>query len=222
MDSEATVFVVDDDKALRASLRRLMTSVGYQVETYASAQEFLDGFDPDKPGCLVLDIRMPGMSGLDLQQALVRKGLRIPIIIISAHANVEQAVRAMKGGALDLIRKPYKAQTLLERIKRALELDVRNRQVELERATAADLLATLTPREREVLDLLVGGLTSKQIAFKLGLSRKTVDVHRGHIVAKLQVDSVVELVRLADAGRGAGGAGQSRDGTSNTTRDDRS
>ena len=196
MDPEATVHVVDDDKAVRESLQRLMESVGVVVETYPSAQAFLDGYDRARPGCLVLDIRMPGMSGLELQEKLADEGIGLPVIIISAHGNVEKAVRAMKAGAVDFIKKPYKGQLLLERIRQALELDARMRRKEEERAEVGARIARLTPREREVMHLLAAGKRPKQIAFELGLSRKTVDVHRGHIMMKMQVDSLVELARM--------------------------
>ena len=196
MDPEATVYVVDDDKAVRESLQRLMESVGVVVETYPSAQAFLDGYDRARPGCLVLDIRMPGMSGLELQEKLADEGIGLPVIIISAHGNVEKAVRAMKAGAVDFIKKPYKGQLLLERIRQALELDARMRRKEEERAEVGARIARLTPREREVMHLLAAGKRPKQIAFELGLSRKTVDVHRGHIMMKMQVDSLVELARM--------------------------
>ena len=196
MDPEATVHVVDDDKAVRESLQRLMESVGVVVETYPSAQAFLDGYDRARPGCLVLDIRMPGMSGLELQEKLADEGIGLPVIIISAHGNVEKAVRAMKAGAVDFIKKPYKGQLLLERIRQALELDARMRRKEEERAEVGARIARLTPREREVMHLLAAGKPPKQIAFELGLSRKTVDVHRGHIMMKMQVDSLVELARM--------------------------
>jgi len=198
MTTDATVFVVDDDQAVRESLSRLMESVGQEVATYAGAQEFLDSYDPSRPGCVVLDIRMPGMSGLDLQEKLARDGMRIPVIIISGHGDVEKAVRAMKAGAVDFLRKPYKAKVLLERIGQALELDAKIRRQEAERAKAAALIAQLTPREREVMGLLATGAPIKQIAYRLGLSRKTVDVHRAHIMMKLQIDSVVDIARLVE------------------------
>lgn len=198
MKTDATVFVVDDDQAVRESLNRLMESVGQKVATYAGAQEFLDSYDPSRPGCVVLDIRMPGMSGLDLQEKLARDGMRIPVIMISGHGDVEKAVRAMKAGAVDFLRKPYKAKVLLERIGQALELDAKIRRQEAERAKAAALIAQLTPREREVMGLLATGAPSKQIAYRLGLSRKTVDVHRAHIMMKLQIDSVVDIARLVE------------------------
>jgi len=173
-----------------------MESVGLPVETYPSAQAFLDSSGPTRPGCLVLDIRMPGMSGLDLQEKLAREGLRIPVIIISARGDVEKVVRAMKSGAVDFIKKPYKGKVLLDRIRQALELDACIRREEAARADVAARMARLTAREREVMQLVVAAKSPKQIALQLGLSRKTVDVHRGHIMMKMGVESSVELVRM--------------------------
>jgi two-component system response regulator FixJ len=172
MKSEPTVFVVDDDPALRDSLACLMESVGLPVETHASAQDFLSSFDAPRRGCLLLDIRMPGMTGLELQELLVRHGVRIPVIVISAHADVEQAVRAMKTGAMDFIKKPYDAEVLVERVRQALALDAQICQEQAEQEDAAVRVARLTPREREI------------------------DVHRGHIMAKLKVESLLELARI--------------------------
>ncbi len=201
MEPETTVFVVDDDQALRESLSRLMGSVGLPVETYPSAQAFLDSHDASRPGCLLLDIRMPGMSGLELQERLAQTGAGMPIIIISGHADVEQAVRAMKTGAVDFIKKPYNGEVLVNHVRRALELDARIRRERAERAAATACVALLTPREHEIMHLLATGKPVKQIAHELGLSRKTVDVHRSHIMMKLQVDSVVDLAHLAELDR---------------------
>jgi len=188
-----------------------MESVGLPAETYPSAQAFLDNYKADRPGCLVLDIRMPGMSGLDLQEKLAREGLRIPVIVISAHGDVEKAVRAMKSGAVDFIKKPYKGKVLLDRIGQALELDARIRREEAARADVAARVARLTPREREVMQLVVAAKSPKQIALELGLSRKTVDVHRGHIMTKMGVESSVELVRMLQT-HGEGEDGSPLDG----------
>ncbi len=196
MHGEPTVFVVDDDQAVRESLARLLDSVGLPVQTFACAEEFLEAYDPQWQGCVILDIRMPGISGLELQETLAARQVRLPIIIMSAHGDVEKAVRAMKSGAVDFIKKPYKGSVLLERIREALALDARRRREEASRAEVAARLARLTPREREIMSLLVAGKPAKQIAFELGLSRKTVDVHRSHIVSKMQVGSVVELANL--------------------------
>lgn len=197
MNSESTVFVVDDDQAMRSSLSRLMQSVGLPVETFPDAEAFLSQCDVRRPGCLLLDIRMPGMSGLELQERLSAEEIRMPVIVISAYGDVEKVVRAMKSGAVDFVKKPYKGNLLLARIREALELDARIRREAAARAEITNRLRRLTPREREVLSLLVTGKPAKQIAFELGLSRKTVDVHRSHVMAKMQVDSVVELVAIA-------------------------
>lgn len=196
MAPEPTVFVVDDDEALRQSLTRLMESVGLPVETYPDAEAFLDNYDSARPGCLVLDIRMPGMNGLALQDKLAQGRVRMPVIIISAHGDVDKAVRAMKSGAVDFIKKPYKGELLLERIRQALELDARIRSQEAARAEVGARLALLSPREREVIEMLAAGKTPKQIAFELDLSRKTVDVHRGHIMMKMRAETLVELVEM--------------------------
>ncbi len=197
MENNGTVFVVDDDTAVRKSLQRLMESVGLPVETHGSAEEFLEGYDRTRPGCLVLDIRMPGIDGLQLQEKLVSDRINIPTIIVSGHGDVEKAVRAMKSGAVDFIRKPYKGDVLLDRIREALEQDADTRRAQAARAEVSTRINRLTPREREVMAMLVEGKSAKRIAFELGLSRKTVDVHRGHIMTKMQAESLVELVRMA-------------------------
>ncbi len=196
LQSEATVFVVDDDDALRKSLCRMLKSAGLEFEAFPSAQAFLDDHDPARPGCLVLDVRMPGISGLELQEKLIRIGHQIPVIMISAHADVEMTVRAMKRGAVDVLKKPYRGKALLVRVRQALALDARNRRAAAARAQVAARLAVLTPREREVMALMVAGRAPKQIAFDLGLSRRTIDVYRGHIMMKLQANSVVDLVQI--------------------------
>jgi two-component system, LuxR family, response regulator FixJ len=204
MEANDTVFVVDDDGAVRESLGRLMQSIGLAVETFPDALRFLERYDPSRPGCLVLDLAMPGLDGLELQEQLIQRGIHIPVLIISAHGDVEKAVRAMKSGAFDFIKKPCKGEVLLERIRQALALDAQRRQTEAERSTVAALVGQLTPREREVMDALVDGKSPKQIAHEFGLSRKTVDVHRAHIMAKLNADSLIDLVRMAQALRASG------------------
>ncbi len=196
MHADETVFVVDDDEAIRKSLRRMMEAVGLRVETFEHAQAFLDGFDRSKPGCLILDIKMPGMTGLDLQEKLAENGRNIPVIILSAHGDVETSVRAMKTGAVDFLRKPCRAKRLLERVRQAFAQDAEIRQERDERAQLRARLDALSPREREVMGHLVQGKSTKKIAFELGVARKTIDVHRGHIMTKLQADSVVDLVRM--------------------------
>jgi FixJ family two-component response regulator len=196
MHSNATVFVVDDDPAIRESLRWLIESVGLNVRVFSTAQEFLEGYDPSTPGCLVLDIRMPGMSGLDLQNELATREIQVPIIIITGHAEVPVAVRALKAGAMDFIEKPFSDQLLLDRILRAIEVDAQSRRVRSEQAEVAARLGQLTPRERQVMDLVIAGKANKVIASELGLSPKTVEVHRAHVMKKMQVASLADLVRL--------------------------
>ncbi|MHC4697717.1 MAG: response regulator transcription factor, partial [Planctomycetota bacterium] len=176
MSTEETVYIVDDNTDFRESLRALMESAGLTTETYAGAQDFLDGYNATRPGCMVLDIQMPGMNGLDLQEKLAKEGIHIPVIVLSAHGNVEKAVRAMKTGAVDFIRKPYEAEALMDRVWHALELDEQRRKKDAERADVAERMGLLTPRQFEVMELLVAGKAPKEIAYALGLSRKTADV----------------------------------------------
>lgn len=197
MSAEPTVFVVDDDdQGVRDSLSRLMESSGLPVEIYPSAEAFLANYDPPRPGCLVLDIRMRGMSGLDLQDKLVRDGVGVPIIVLSAYGDVDKAVQAMRSGAVDFIKKPYKGKLLLERVRHALQLDGELRRRAAERAEVAGRLALLTPRERAVLDRLVAGQSAKEIGLALGLARRTVDLHRAQILLKLRADSLLQLAQM--------------------------
>jgi len=193
----STVFVVDDDPAVRQSLHWLIESVGLAVKTYETANEFLEQYNPNTQGCLVLDVRMPGLSGLDLQERLASKHIEIPTIVITGHADVPMAIRAIKAGALDFIEKPFNDQVLLERIGQALALDAKIRQSQHERAEIAARLESLTAREREVMQMVVDGKANKVIADQLGVSQKTVEVHRANVMKKMQVDSLAELVRLA-------------------------
>jgi RNA polymerase sigma factor (sigma-70 family) len=191
------VYVVDDDAAVRDGLKWLIESVELQVAPCPSAQAFLDAYDPTRPGCLVLDVRLRGMSGLDLQAELARLDISIPTIVVTGHGDVPMAVRAMKLGAIDFVEKPFNDQELLERIQRAIEADQEARQGDRERAEACALLATLSPREREVLDLLVLGKANKEVADQLGLSTRTVEGHRARLMEKLACGSLAELVRLS-------------------------
>ncbi|MFO0982574.1 MAG: response regulator [Planctomycetota bacterium] len=197
MTAGATVFVVDDDPAVRDSLRMLLKSVHLRSETFASAQQFLDQYDPEQPGCLLLDVRLPGMSGPDLMARLSERQIKLPTIIITGHGDVPLAVRAMKSGALDFLEKPFNDQMILEGIQRALKLDADLRNRRAERSHAAARLARLTPGERAVLDRMVVGEPYKVIATALGVSYKTVEARRARIMAKLQAKSLAELVRLA-------------------------
>jgi len=199
MKTEPTICVVDDDAGVRNSLRWLIESAGFRVATYASAQEFLEGYDPERAGCLILDVRLSGRSGLDLQQQLVATGIGIPIIMITGHGDVPTAVRAMRSGALDFIEKPFDDKLLLGRVRQAVELDIRNREAQAERAETIARLALLTPREREVLKRVVDGRGNKQIAEDLGISTKTVEAHRAHMMEKMRAKSVAGLVRIVRA-----------------------
>jgi len=196
MSEQSTVFIVDDDEAVRDSLSWLMQSVGLSTETFASADAFLQGYDGDHPGCLILDIRMPGMSGLELQSVLKEQGFRLPLLIISGHADVPMAVRALKAGAFDFIEKPFNDQLLLDIVQRAIEHDRQQRASHAELDEWRARLESLTPREREVLDLVVGGAANKVISSELGVSLKTVEAHRARVMDKLKADSLSQLVRM--------------------------
>ncbi|AMN45645.1 histidine kinase [Steroidobacter denitrificans] len=198
-----TIFIVDDDSAVRDALKLLLRSVGQAVETYASAQEFLDSYGMDRPGCLVLDIRMPGISGLELQQKLNEKHSILPIIFITGHGDVPMAVEAMQAGAVDFIQKPFRDQDLIDRINQALEKDSSNRAALGERNDIRRRLETLTPREHEVLELVVRGKANKVIAGDLKLSQRTVEIHRARVMEKMQASSLAHLVRMVlEVGQG--------------------
>ena len=194
-----TVVVVDDDEAVRASLRLLMKSVGLAVETHASAGEFLAAYNAAQPGCLVLDVRMPGMSGLELQEQLNLKGAIIPVIFVTGHGDVPMAVEAMQHGAFDFLQKPFRDQDLLDRIQRALARDRENRAQLLQKDQIRTRLESLTPREKEVLALMTRGRPNKLMAADLGLSQRTIEIHRARVMDKMQARSLSELVRLAIA-----------------------
>lgn len=194
---ESTVFLVDDDEAVRDSLQWLMRSIGLSCETFPSAQTFLDAYRDERPGCLILDIRMPGMSGLELQERLNRDGVLLPIIVITGHGDVPIAVRALKAGAVDFIQKPFNDQELLDRVQQAITLDRERRRKAGREANARSRLARLTPREQEVLDLVVAGASNKVMAERLGVSQKTIEAHRAKVMDKLEARSVSDLVRIA-------------------------
>jgi FixJ family two-component response regulator len=198
MEAEALVYVVDDDAPLRASLTNLLRSVGLQVAMFASAQEFLSSPRPEVPSCLVLDVRLPGLSGLELQQRLAEADLAMPIIFITGYGDIPMSVQAMKAGAVEFLTKPFRDQALLDAVQQAL---ARDRTARAQRAQREDLrrrYRALTPRERDVLARVVTGLLNKQIASELGTSEGAVKVHRQHVMAKMGAGSLAELVRMAD------------------------
>ena len=199
MTTEApTIFVVDDDESIRKGLSRLLGAQGYAVETFASADEFLAVPRKSVPGCLVLDVCMPGLSGLDLQGALGASGRALPIVFITGLGDIPTSVKAMKAGAVDFLPKPFEAGALLDAVAQALSRDALDRRGREETAALAEKLALLTPREREVLGLVAKGRLNKQIALDLGASEKTIKVHRGRVMKKLGAKSLADLVRLAD------------------------
>jgi FixJ family two-component response regulator len=194
--TEATVFIVDDDEAFRDSVKELVSSVGLSTETFRSAVEFLEAFEPERPGCLVLDVRMARMSGIALQANLRAMGARIPIVFISGHGDIATAVNAIKDGAVDFVQKPYHEQQLLDAINEALRRDVAQRAPASRADALAKRVAALTGREREVMELALKGMPSKLIAKELSISHRTVEQHRSRVLEKLGVSSVTELMRL--------------------------
>jgi RNA polymerase sigma factor (sigma-70 family) len=189
--------VVDDDPGVGDAIRLLLRSVGLQARTFPSANEFLAAYDPQSAGCLVLDVRMPGISGLDLQSRLREMGSSLPIIFVTAHGDVPMAVDAMKAGAVDFVQKPFRDQELLDKVHEALKVDARLRSERMDREEIRERLESLSPREREVLDLIVAGKPNKAIALSLGISQRTVEIHRARVMEKMQVRSVSLLVQMA-------------------------
>jgi len=187
---------VDDDAGVRDSIALLIRSVGLKSQTYPSASDFLAAYATGTPGCLVLDVRMPGMSGLELQERLEASGSALPIIFLTAHGDIPMAVQAVKAGAVDFIQKPFRDQALIDRIQQAIEQDARAREEFTDRGRIADRMAKLTPREREVMDMVVEGKANKAIAIDLGLSQRTVEIHRARVMKKMQAESLSRLVQM--------------------------
>ena len=197
-DRSGVVFVIDDDASLRRAIQRVLGSVGLHVELFGSAREFLAASRPDVPSCVVLDVRLPGMSGLDLQRELTSAGIHIPLIFITSYGDIPMSVRAMKGGAVEFLTKPFRDQDLLDAIQLALKRDKLRRESEADVQSLRERFESLTPREREILPLVVSGLLNKQIAASIGTSEATVKVHRSQLTRKMGAQSLADLVRMAE------------------------
>ena len=198
-EADSVVFIIDDDPLYRASAERLIRSVGFNVQGFDSARDFLSSRRPDVPSCLVLDVRLPGLSGLDLQRELAEAGVHIPIIFVTGHGDIPMSVQAMKAGAVEFLTKPFRDQVLLDAIRQAIGRDQLARRQHARNLDFRQRYESLGPREREVFKCVVSGMLNKQIADELGATERTIKFHRGHIMQKMQVKSVAELVRIAEA-----------------------
>lgn len=191
------VFVVDDDASMRDAISRLLNAVGLTVQTFASAREFLSRRLPDVPGCVVLDVRLPGLSGLDLQREMVERGIHIPVVFITGHGDIPMSVQAMKAGAVEFLTKPFRDQDLLDAVRSGIQLDRKEREERGELAELRDCVRQLTQREQEVMSLVVSGLLNKQIALQLGTSEKTIKIHRSQVMRKMRANSFADLVIMS-------------------------
>jgi FixJ family two-component response regulator len=199
VSERAMVHVVDDDESLRSALDRTFRSVGLETRTYGTAREFIEAPRPDLPGCIVLDVRLPGTNGLDLQMQLAELGIRLPVVLITGHGDIPMTVRAMKAGAVDFLPKPFRDQDMLDAVYRAIERDRRRRTEEGDTAEIIARFATLSPREQQVMTLVTAGKLNKQVAHDLGISEVTVKIHRGAAMRKMGARTLADLVRMADA-----------------------